>query len=74
MLARRQFLALGVLPFMPQLGRDATPVPADLISDLVAGNHILTQEGILDGYGTSASGIRGTRIDSCSRAPWRLSL
>jgi ribulose-5-phosphate 4-epimerase/fuculose-1-phosphate aldolase len=49
-LGRRDFLALGALAFMPQLGRE-TPVAADVMSDLVAGNHILTQEGILDGYG-----------------------
>ena len=49
-LGRRDFLALGAVAFMPQLGRD-TPAPSGLIDDLVVGNHILTQEGILDGYG-----------------------
>jgi len=53
MLARRQFIALGALAFMPRSvwAQAATPAPADVITDLVAGNHILTQEGILDGYG-----------------------
>ena len=49
-LGRRDFLGLGALALMPQLGRE-TPAPAELVDDLVAGNHILTQEGILDGYG-----------------------
>jgi ribulose-5-phosphate 4-epimerase/fuculose-1-phosphate aldolase len=49
-LGRRDFLALGALAFIPQSGRE-TPAPANVIDDLVAGNHILTQEGILDGYG-----------------------
>ena len=37
---------------LPQVraGAQAPPL-ADLIDDLVAGNHILAQEGILDGYG-----------------------
>lgn len=48
---RRDFLALGVLPFLPQAGRESSPAPADLIADLVAGNRILAQEGIVDGYG-----------------------
>jgi HCOMODA/2-hydroxy-3-carboxy-muconic semialdehyde decarboxylase len=56
MLARRQFLALGAVVFIPrsvwaQGTAPATPAPAGLIEDLVAGNHILTTEGILDGYG-----------------------
>jgi ribulose-5-phosphate 4-epimerase/fuculose-1-phosphate aldolase len=50
---RRDFLALGTLAFVPRpaWAQQGTPVPADVVSDLVAGNHILTQEGILDGYG-----------------------
>ena len=56
MLARRQFLALGAVVFVPrsvwaQGTTAAAPAPAGLIEDLVAGNHILTTEGILDGYG-----------------------
>ena len=48
---RREFLSLGALVLLPQAGRDAVPAPADLIADLVAGNHILAKEGVLDGYG-----------------------
>jgi HCOMODA/2-hydroxy-3-carboxy-muconic semialdehyde decarboxylase len=53
---RRDFLALGALAFMPrsvwaQGTAAATPAPGELIEDLVAGNHILANEGILDGYG-----------------------
>jgi HCOMODA/2-hydroxy-3-carboxy-muconic semialdehyde decarboxylase len=51
MMLRRDFLALGVLPFLPQTGRESSPPPAELIADLVAGNRILAQEGIVDGYG-----------------------
>ncbi len=46
---RRDFLAIGALAFVPQAGRNAAP--AALIDDLVAGNRILAQEGIVDGYG-----------------------
>ena len=49
---RRDFLALGALAFVPpQSGREGAPPLADVLADLVAGNHILAQEGILDGYG-----------------------
>ena len=50
---RRDFLALGALALVPRIAwsQAATPAPANVIDDLVAGNHILTQEGILDGYG-----------------------
>jgi HCOMODA/2-hydroxy-3-carboxy-muconic semialdehyde decarboxylase len=53
MLPRRRFIALGALFLVPRSMRaqDGTPAPPGLIEDLVAGNHILTQEGILDGYG-----------------------
>jgi ribulose-5-phosphate 4-epimerase/fuculose-1-phosphate aldolase len=51
MIPRRDFLALGLLPFLPQSGRESSPAPADLVADLVAGNRILAQEGIVDGYG-----------------------
>jgi ribulose-5-phosphate 4-epimerase/fuculose-1-phosphate aldolase len=52
MMLRRDFLALGALAFLPQQsGRDGASPLADVIADLVAGNHILAQEGILDGYG-----------------------
>ena len=47
---RRDFLSLGALAFLPQVNR-AEPPPADLIEDLVAANHILATEGIVDGYG-----------------------
>ncbi len=53
---RRKFLAFGALAFAPrsvwaQQNVPNTAAPAEVISDLVAGNHILTTEGILDGYG-----------------------
>ena len=50
---RRDFLALGAIALVPRTAwsQAATPAPANVIDDLVAGNHILTQEGILDGYG-----------------------
>ena len=49
---RRDFLSLATLAFLPQQsGREGAPPLADVVADLVAGNHILAQEGILDGYG-----------------------
>jgi HCOMODA/2-hydroxy-3-carboxy-muconic semialdehyde decarboxylase len=52
MMLRRDFLALGALVLVPQQpGREGAPPLADVVADLVAGNHILAQEGILDGYG-----------------------
>jgi HCOMODA/2-hydroxy-3-carboxy-muconic semialdehyde decarboxylase len=53
---RRELLSIGVLALVPQIRANAqTPAqPADLnslIGDLVAGNHILATEGIVDGYG-----------------------
>ena len=48
---RRELLSLGVLALVPQIRARAQAPPADLISDLVAGNHILASENILDGYG-----------------------
>jgi len=47
---RRELLSLGVFVLLPQ-ARGNEPIPADLISDLVAANHILATEGIVDGYG-----------------------
>jgi HCOMODA/2-hydroxy-3-carboxy-muconic semialdehyde decarboxylase len=47
---RRDFLALGLLPFLPQGGGSAPTLP-DVVADLVAGNRILAQEGVVDGYG-----------------------
>ena len=47
---RRDFLALGALVFLPQANR-AEPAPAEIIDDLVAANHILAMENIVDGYG-----------------------
>jgi len=56
---RRELLSIGVLTLLPQIraSAQAQAQPADLvnlnnlISDLVAGNHILATEGIVDGYG-----------------------
>jgi ribulose-5-phosphate 4-epimerase/fuculose-1-phosphate aldolase len=47
---RREFLSLGAVALVPQV-RGSEPVAADLIGDLVAANHILATEGIVDGYG-----------------------
>jgi ribulose-5-phosphate 4-epimerase/fuculose-1-phosphate aldolase len=49
-LDRRDFLALGALALVPQADRSPA-IPADLLNDLVAANHILATEGIVDGYG-----------------------
>src|SRR5262245_41374381 len=46
---RRELLSLGVFALLPQ-ARGAVP-PPDLLDDLVAANHILAGENILDGYG-----------------------
>ncbi len=48
---RRELLSLGVLALLPQIRLHAQAPPADLVADLVAGNHILATENILDGYG-----------------------
>jgi HCOMODA/2-hydroxy-3-carboxy-muconic semialdehyde decarboxylase len=50
---RRELLSLGVLALVPQIraGAAGQTVPAELLSDLVAGNHILASENIVDGYG-----------------------
>jgi ribulose-5-phosphate 4-epimerase/fuculose-1-phosphate aldolase len=51
---RRELLSLGVLALVPQIRASAQAQPADLVnlvSDLVAGNHILASENIVDGYG-----------------------
>ncbi len=50
---RRQFLALGVFALapIPQARRPVSALPADLLGDLVAANHILANESIVDGYG-----------------------
>jgi ribulose-5-phosphate 4-epimerase/fuculose-1-phosphate aldolase len=47
---RRELLSLGVFALLPQV-RGSEPAPADLVGDLVAANHILATEGIVDGYG-----------------------
>ena len=50
---RRELLSLGVFALLPQV-RVLAQAPADLdnlTSDLVAANHILATEGIVDGYG-----------------------
>src|ERR1044071_9514916 len=51
MMYRRELLSLGVLALLPQIRLDAQAPPADLISDLVAGNRILANEMVLVGYG-----------------------
>src|SRR5437764_9772861 len=54
---RRELLSLGVLALVPQIRLIAQARPADLDNldnltrDLVAGNHILATENIVDGYG-----------------------
>jgi HCOMODA/2-hydroxy-3-carboxy-muconic semialdehyde decarboxylase len=51
---RRELLSIGVLALVPQIRASAQAQPADLASlvgDLVAGNHILATEGVVDGYG-----------------------
>jgi HCOMODA/2-hydroxy-3-carboxy-muconic semialdehyde decarboxylase len=47
---RREFLTLSALAFIPQAGRESSP-PDEVVADLVAGNRILAQENIVDGYG-----------------------
>jgi HCOMODA/2-hydroxy-3-carboxy-muconic semialdehyde decarboxylase len=47
---RRELLSLGVFALLPQVG-GGDPIPAELVGDLVAANHILATEGIVDGYG-----------------------
>jgi HCOMODA/2-hydroxy-3-carboxy-muconic semialdehyde decarboxylase len=47
---RRELLSLGVFALLPQV-RGGESIPADLVGDLVAANHILATEGIVDGYG-----------------------
>jgi len=48
---RRELLALGVAALLPQIKLSAQQAPQALIDDLVAGNHILANEMVLDGYG-----------------------
>jgi len=47
---RRELLSLAALALAPQL-RLRAQSPQDVIGDLVAGNHILANENVLDGYG-----------------------
>jgi ribulose-5-phosphate 4-epimerase/fuculose-1-phosphate aldolase len=47
---RRELLSLGVFALLPQV-RGYAQAPTDLVDDLVAANHILATEGIVDGYG-----------------------
>jgi len=51
MIQRRDFLAIGVAALLPQIKIQAQQAPQTLIDDLVAGNHILAGEMVLDGYG-----------------------
>jgi HCOMODA/2-hydroxy-3-carboxy-muconic semialdehyde decarboxylase len=48
---RRELLSLSVFALLPQVRAGAQAPPADLVGDLVAANHILATEGIVDGYG-----------------------
>jgi HCOMODA/2-hydroxy-3-carboxy-muconic semialdehyde decarboxylase len=48
---RRELLSLGVLALVPQIRASAQAPSAEILIDLVAGNHILASENILDGYG-----------------------
>jgi len=49
---RRELLAIGVAALLPQIELNAQQqAPQSLIDDLVAGNHILATEMVLDGYG-----------------------
>src|ERR1051325_9545645 len=48
---RRELLSLGVLALLPQIRLEAQAPPQTLIDDLVAGNRILANEMVLDGYG-----------------------
>lgn len=58
------------------LARAQTPLASDgpvdpaMIEDLVAANRILADQGVLDGSGMSASGIRTIPIASCCHARW----
>lgn len=47
---RRELLSLAALALVPEI-RLRAQAPQDLIGDLVAGNHILATENVLDGYG-----------------------
>ena len=57
---RRELLSLGVFALLPQI-RSGEPAPAELINDLVAANHILATEGIVDGYGHVSVRHPGTK-------------
>ena len=48
---RRELLSLSVFALLPQVRAGAQAPPVDLVGDLVAANHILATEGIVDGYG-----------------------
>jgi len=47
---RRELLSLGILALVPQI-RLGAQAREDVVGDLVAGNHILATENVLDGYG-----------------------
>jgi HCOMODA/2-hydroxy-3-carboxy-muconic semialdehyde decarboxylase len=47
---RRELLSLGILALVPQI-RLSAQAQQDVVGDLVAGNHILANENVLDGYG-----------------------
>jgi len=48
MMHRRELLALGVAALLPQIKLSAQQAPQALIDDLVAGNHILANEMVLE--------------------------
>jgi HCOMODA/2-hydroxy-3-carboxy-muconic semialdehyde decarboxylase len=58
---RRELLSLGILALVPQIRAGAQAPPPDLVSDLVAGNHILANENVLDGYGHISARLPGNR-------------
>ena len=58
---RRELLSLGILALVPQIRAGAQAPPPDLVSDLVAGNHILANENVLDGYGHISARLPGSR-------------
>src|SRR5262245_59881246 len=51
MMYRRELLAIGVAALVPQIRLSAQQVPQSLLDDLVAGNRVLANEMVLDGYG-----------------------
>ena len=73
MIERRTFLtALASIFALERIGRaQQTPAPDDVIADLVAANHILAMENVLDAMGQSACAIQRVPIAFCWRARCR---